>query len=322
MPKISIVIPIFNVQNFLKKSIESCINQSFNDIEVILIDDKSTDSSLDIAKGFKDDLRIKVISNEINVGTFLARAKGIEAVSGEYILFLDSDDYLREDSLESLYSLAKKSDADMINFGIINEPFVKNATLPKVYDNEIIGDEIANEVFIKNFKKSWFILCSRMFKTTLVKKALQKLSFIDRHLISSEDSILFFVICVLARKSVGINENFYIYCANPNSIMRSRDRDRLLKQIEDRRYLDNCLYKLCDDKELTQNIYFKECLFNLSNLLNYFICFSKRFLKSKELNDKIPPYIKYSILSMKYMPRWQIIAKLGIFILTFGYKKL
>lgn len=321
MPKISVILPVFNTQDFLKNSIESCLKQSLSDIEIIIIDDKSTDSSLKIIESYKDE-RIKIIKNKENLGTFLSRNEGIKIANGEYIIFLDGDDYLENESLEILYDLAVSKSADMVNFGIINKPIIKNATLPKIHTEEILGEEITNQIIIKDFKKSWFIVCARLFKTALVKNAIKQLAFIDRHLISSEDSILFFVICLLAKKSVGVKKNFYIYCQNDGSIMRSINKEKLLKQIDDRTYLKNALDYLSQNKDLSSHKYFHQAKKNMQNMLDYFICYSKRFLTKSDLNTTISPYFTYSIMSFKFMARWQIAVKLMIFILTFGTKKL
>ncbi|RAX54226.1 hypothetical protein CCY99_04235 [Helicobacter sp. 16-1353] len=326
-PKISIIIPIFNTQDYLARAIESCLNQTYlnptlnpnpsganqNDIEIILIDDKSTDSSLQIAKSFLGDERIKLIQNKTNLGTFLARAEGIKVASGEYILFLDSDDYLRSNALELLMNDDRLRGADIIHFGIENEPFKPHSTKPKIHTREIVGDEIANEIIIKSFKTSWLNLAGRIYKTELVKNALKKLDFIDSHLISSEDTMLFFIICLLAKRSVGISENLYIYCENMTSTTRSKDIEKLEKQISDRLHLIDLLEQLSNDKELSSHKYFSKARANITNMLNYFICYSKKFL-NKDFNDTISPYLKYSFLSMKYIARWQTMAKILIYL--------
>lgn len=319
MPKVSIIIPVFNTKDYLSKCITSCINQTFIDIEIIIIDDKSTDESLEIIESFFYDKRIRLIKNKNNLGTFLARAEGIKAANSEYIFFLDSDDYLLPDTIEVL--LAISDDADIIHFGIIHSPERRFATLPKIYTDKLIDENIVYQIIIKNFKRSWLTLCGRMYKTDLVKKSLQKLSFINRHLISSEDTILFFVICLLAKKSVGIPKNLYVYCENANSITRVKNEEKLHKQIDDREYLKDVLEKLQDDLELRGHRYFIPAKQYISNMLNYFICFSKKFL-NKDLNDIIHPYIKYSIASMKYISRWQTMVKVMIYIFSFGNKKL
>ncbi|EGJ3618626.1 glycosyltransferase family 2 protein, partial [Campylobacter jejuni] len=95
MPKISIILPTFNVEKYIAKALESCINQSFKDIEIIVVDDCGSDKSIDIAKEYaKKDERIKIIHNEENLGTFAARNNGVKAAGGGYIMFLDPDDYL------------------------------------------------------------------------------------------------------------------------------------------------------------------------------------------------------------------------------------
>lgn len=314
--KVSIIIPVFNTSKYLIKSINSCINQSYKNIEIIIIDDKSTDNSLSIIESFDDD-RIRVIKNPSNLGTFLARKEGIKIASGEYLLFLDSDDYLLENSIETLLDSIK--DVDMIHFGIIHEPLQKYATLPKIYTDELLNENIAKEIIIDHFNQSWLNLCGRMYKTQLVKNAMKKIDFIDKHLISSEDTILFFIICILAQKSIGIKQNLYIYCENDSSITRIKTQEKLQKQINDRVYLKSVLCLIENDDELKSHKYYKESMQNIANMLDYFICFSKKFIHN---DDIIPAYVKYSILSMKYMPRWQTIIKTIIYIFSFGNKKL
>src|SRR5690606_32725285 len=93
-PKISIIIPIYNASAFLEKCIDSVINQSYDNLEIILINDGSTDSSLDICKKYANsDDRIKLINKE-NGGVSSARNMGLEVVTGDYIGFVDSDDYI------------------------------------------------------------------------------------------------------------------------------------------------------------------------------------------------------------------------------------
>ena len=158
-----------------------------------------------------------------------------------------------------------------------------------------------------------------MYKTTLIKDSMAKIDFIDRHLISSEDTLLFFIIILLAKHSVGIDKNLYIYCQNDSSITRIKTQEKLQKTIDDRTYLKEILKIIQNDKDLNSHKYFKQSLKNIDNMLSYFICFSKKFIRN---DDIISPYLKYSIISMKYMPRWQILAKTTIYLLSFGKKKL
>ncbi len=111
--KVSIVVPVFNVEPWLPDCVESLINQSLKDIEIILIDDGCTDGSGKICDMFvKRDARVKVIHQE-NGGAAIARNAGLNIVTGEYIGFCDPDDYMDTDFFENLYLAAKKSDADI-----------------------------------------------------------------------------------------------------------------------------------------------------------------------------------------------------------------
>ncbi|MGX3011448.1 glycosyltransferase family 2 protein [Helicobacter sp. 23-1044] len=98
-PKFSIIIPIFNVANLLTRTIKSALNQSYANIEIICVDDCSVDESLAVAESFAHkDSRIKILRNSQNFGTFEARNIGARSASGEYLLFLDGDDFLHADT--------------------------------------------------------------------------------------------------------------------------------------------------------------------------------------------------------------------------------
>ena len=121
--KISVIIPVYNSEKYLPECLESVINQSLKDIEIICVNDSSTDNSLDIIKEYAlKDKRIKVISQEnTGNGAGSARNRGIENANGEYISFIDSDDYIEKDFLQKLYETAKEYDADVACCGVIRE---------------------------------------------------------------------------------------------------------------------------------------------------------------------------------------------------------
>ena len=114
MIKLSVIVPVYNAENELKKSIESILSQTEKNIEIILVDDGSSDNSLYICKEFeKKDRRIKVIHQE-NAGVSVARNTGIEVATGEYIGFVDSDDWIELNMYERLLSEAQRSGADVV----------------------------------------------------------------------------------------------------------------------------------------------------------------------------------------------------------------
>ena len=130
MIKISVIVPVYNVEDYLKECLDSIINQTLKEIEILCIDDCGTDNSIDILREYsKKDNRIKIISHKENKGLGPARNTGINEAKGEYISFIDSDDFISKDYYENLYNTAKKYDSDIVN--TLNIKFYKNKKLRK-----------------------------------------------------------------------------------------------------------------------------------------------------------------------------------------------
>lgn len=147
-PKISLIIPVFNTEKYLEQCLDSAISQTLSGIEIICIDDGSSDNSLDVLKNYaQKDSRIKVLT-QINSGQSVARNKGINIAQGEYIAFLDSDDWMKPDMLEKLYNKAKEQGCDisMCSINVLNELsglktehdcYLSLDIIPKKFDNRI-----------------------------------------------------------------------------------------------------------------------------------------------------------------------------------------
>ena len=120
-PVFSIIIPVYNVEKYVKRCIESVINQDFEDYEIILVNDGSTDSSLEICKQYTNNSHVTIISKE-NEGPSSARNCGMQCSCGKYIVFLDSDDSIAPGSLRQLYEVTKTYDSDLfcINAKTVN----------------------------------------------------------------------------------------------------------------------------------------------------------------------------------------------------------
>lgn len=173
MLKVSVIVPVFNAEKYLYRCIKSLINQTLNECEFIFIDDGSTDNSLSILKEYKSlDARIKVISQE-NCGVSKARNIGIENSSGEYLGFVDADDWVEPEMFELLYGASQKHNCDMafcnykyklngIN-GMIKYPFDKDIELDRNY---IIQKLIPYIIINGTFNT----VCTKLFKRSVVKK--------------------------------------------------------------------------------------------------------------------------------------------------------
>lgn len=117
--KVSVIVPVYNVESYLNKSLDSLINQTLKDIEIICINDGSTDKSLNILEQYaKKDSRIKIINQE-NAGTGIARNVGLDMATGEYLAFVDPDDWIELDALAKMYSLAKEKKAKVVQINYI-----------------------------------------------------------------------------------------------------------------------------------------------------------------------------------------------------------
>lgn len=139
MTKVSIIVPVYNVEKYLRKCLDSLINQTLKDIEIICINDGSTDKSLEILEEYKNrDSRI-ILLNQENSGQSVARNRGIEIAKGEYIGFVDPDDWVDLDYYEKLYNTANTNDADIAVGGIIRVTGIKKKKFLN-FEKETITD--------------------------------------------------------------------------------------------------------------------------------------------------------------------------------------
>lgn len=116
-PKVSVVITAYNVAEYIKEAVQSALNQTLQEIEVIVVEDCSNDKTLEILQNFKDP-KLKIIQNPQNMGAGMGRKIGIENAKGEYVLLLDGDDWLEDDFIETLYNKAFETGADIVSGGI------------------------------------------------------------------------------------------------------------------------------------------------------------------------------------------------------------
>ena len=166
MPAVSIVIPVYNIGKYLEKCLDSVVAQTFPDIEIIIVNDGSTDNSPEIIARYADkDSRIVVIDKS-NEGLAYARKSGIEAARGTYIYHLDGDDYLEFDAIELLYRKAKEEDADMVVFPFSLDYIESGKSECSI---EIAGEHFTNTEFFSAiaFSKAHWGVWSYLHKRSL-----------------------------------------------------------------------------------------------------------------------------------------------------------
>ena len=215
MIKVSVIVPIYNSEKFLKKCLDSILNQTLQDIEIICVNDGSTDGSQIILDNYsKKDSRIKVIAQE-NQGLSEARNRGMFIATGEYVGFVDSDDWIDKDFYEKLYLYAKNYDADISVAGI-----KRLRTYKWKYHLKFSYIEATTNIDRK------FLLCDVPDKCYVWNK-IYKLSEIRKHNLNFEKGVFFEDRCFTAEvlthlgKLVTVPDTYYNYWTNNKSIVKT-----------------------------------------------------------------------------------------------------
>lgn len=212
-PKISIIVPIFNTEKYLDECIKSIINQTFQNLEIILVDDGSFDSCPQICeKWAQNDKRIIVI-HKLNGGLSDARNAGIDASTGDFILFVDSDDFIDSHIIAQLYELQNRTNADIVCGGIYK---YCNGHIYKIY-NDIIRQELVSFTGIEQLKN---LLNSRtdcgVWGKLYKRKVIGNNRFIKGRY--NEDIIFLFSLYATCTKIVYTSKRFYYYRDTAESI--------------------------------------------------------------------------------------------------------
>lgn len=239
MSKISIILPTYNVEKYIARALESCINQTFKDIEIIVVDDLGNDKSINIAKEYanKDD-RIKIIHNEKNLKLLRARHEGVKVATSPYIMFLDPDDYLELNACEECINILDEN-ADMLCF---NAYMINNTKNPiKSYFNSVYT---IDEFFLFLIDKKNFIwnAWGKLFKKNNLINTFLSLNLKNNKITMAEDALIFAVYTKNIKKIRTFNKCLYNYnCENNNSTTNQKCITRIKDYIKD---LECCSRKL------------------------------------------------------------------------------
>lgn len=211
--KLSIIIPVYNVEQYLPKCLDSILNQSFKDLEVICVNDGSTDNSLDILKEYKSkDNRVVILDKE-NEGSGVARNCAIDIAKGEYIYFVDSDDWLEDNALETMIHKADELNTDILIFGGLSYyedigkagGYSKDKLPLKYFDRIFSSKDIKSDIF-KFPSTAWTKLYKKDF---LIKNNIR-----FQHIKVGQDQLPFFHSMIIAERIAILPENLYCYRKN------------------------------------------------------------------------------------------------------------
>ena len=258
--KISVIIPVYNVEPYICRCVDSVLAQTYQTLEIILIDDGSTDRSGAICDGYAvSDSRVKVI-HKLNGGLSDARNVGIEASSGQYITFLDSDDWVDVAYLDTLYQLLKEKDADISVCGFVktaDEKVLFEQKKPKVY--EFTNRQALNQIFDEYYIEI-IVAWGKLYKSDLFSEIRFPIGKIH------EDEFTTYKLLYLAKKVVLTNQKLLYYWQRPDSIIgkgfRLKNKLHIIEALQQRADF----FKIIGEQELAFKTY--KALFYMYKAVN------------------------------------------------------
>lgn len=257
---VSVVLPIYNVEKYLDRCVESIVNQTYRNLEIILIDDGSLDGCPQKCDEWaRKDERIKVI-HKANAGLGYARNTGIENATGEYICFVDSDDYIALDTIEKAYHCAKENNVEVVLFGFNNvdkKGKTVNSIVPNVLKNVYRDEEILEYVLPNliapntstgEFTNLWMSVWGGLYSMKLIDRTDWRC--VSEREIISEDVYSLLWLYKDVRGLAIISEALYFYCENDTSLTHTYKPDR----FERIKYFYKACTDACDELGYTDKV--------------------------------------------------------------------
>lgn len=331
MPKVSVIIPVYNVEQYLRECLDSVVNQTLKDIEIICVNDGSTDNSLSILEEYAaNDKRIKVIDLKTNIKQGGARNRGLDIAQSDYIMFVDSDDYIEFNTLEKFYNAIIKNNCDIVISYFINfssdtsEKSQKLCSQMEIYQNKHKKNTGLYH-FDKNFNDYIVGPVAKLYKKSIIDK--YNIRF-PENLIQEDEAFFWFYFSTI-NTIYYLNEPFYHRRIHIASTMYKRkyeysgvmDMIEILKCIHD--YLQK--YNLYDECKIYYENYFKSkyyIILGSCNKQQYDEADKKLKNLAKELNINIYKmnFLQF-LFSIKNEYIYKVITILGLRI-KFKSKKL
>lgn len=267
-PKVSIIIPVYNVEAYLDQCIQSVVSQSLREIEIIIINDGSTDKSGDIIMQYTAmDNRIKAIYQE-NKGIFAARNRGLDEVTGQYIAFIDSDDWISNDALETLYNMAETEQADVVAGNTMRYYENDNHIFPwrefgPYFENKkhFTGKDFYSQTVLRNCYT--VLIYSYLYKSNLIKK--HQIHFEPT---LHEDELWMPIVLFYAQKVTYVNCNFYFY--RQQRLGSFMDSTAMSKRLSAYQYVAERLIDFLFERYKENRFNTSECLYLCCVLRSFF----------------------------------------------------
>lgn len=229
---ISVICPVYKVEDYIARCVKSALHQTYKNLEIILVDDCGADNSIEIATKVlsESDVNYRIEYHEKNSGLSAARNTGLKVAHGEYVYFLDSDDWIASDTIEEMYDAAMKYDAECVVAGYDDCEDVSGMVIasPYVY---------RQEQFFANRQAVVDAYCGKSIPVTAWNKLIKRDFLLKNNLfftegIYHEDSLWTFQLFARLKNCVLIPKQTYKYSINPNSIMNFIDEAKMQKRVE------------------------------------------------------------------------------------------
>lgn len=284
-PLITISIPVYNVEKYVEKSLYSALNQTYDNLEILVIDDKGTDNSMDVVQHIiayhpRGNI-VKIIDHGKNQGLGATRNTSIDNARGEYLFFMDSDDYISTNCIELLYSAIQQNDAQMAVGSFTNFDDSQSSFSPTIIENNYYNGKFALSEF-RNYVQTW----NKLYNISFIRR--NKVRCIPKD--TFEDIFWGFQLIDIVEKVAVISAITYYYRQdNANSITRMQEKKIFSKKDFEQRYrIQKNMYKCFIEQKVNIN---KATVGYFMGMYNYMI---KYILEADNLNlNEKRGYLKY-----------------------------
>ena len=226
--KLSIIVPVYNAEKYMEKCLDRLLEQSYKNIEIIIVNDCSQGNCEDIAEKYKKiDDRVKYIKHEKNKGLFQARITGSSIATGEYIAFLDSDDYVSIDYYRTLMNNIQENNSDIAMGNMVLEYDDGRREIYNLFDTKhlnLAGEDCLEQYFEQEgLSFDWHIIWNKIYKMEIWKKALKHYKNITTHLLMTEDFAFSTVLFYYARRLTKVSNDCVFYCKHETTSTSIKD---------------------------------------------------------------------------------------------------
>ncbi len=309
--KLSVIIPVYNVENYLKRCLDSVINQTYKDLEIIVVNDGSTDSSLEIAREYaEEDKRIKIVNKE-NGGLSSSRNAGLDVATGEVVAFLDSDDWVELNAYELAMEAFNDHSADMVWFAMKNVYDEDETLNTQNFQTKIYcGDEVLAVFLGTNKKGPSLSSCNKLYAS----KVLKNIRFIEGK--TSEDIYFNFQAFSIIKKIVRYDAELYHYFQRNGSISCGKIKKHSFDCIE----MWNKVIQDLESKEQIKIVKFNK-IHNIFTILLRATTFGvdESFVEFEEYKKAYLKVFRKNIFSLLNSGRLDFKRKLAVILLYLNY---